>query len=214
MPQLRVLLNFTRGAADVPLMRALAVKAGLYHSDHWLVPPNPAPPVSETDLGDAIDSYRHAIGAASNGSTEDTARKAAQRKALEGVLRQLAHYVQANHGNDLTKLVASGFEAASTSNAQSPLETPGITAIVNNASSQLTLRVTAIDNARGYEVRRALVAEDGTLGDWEGAGFFTNTRGMVVTGLTPGKVYQFQVRALGGSTGASDWSDAVQHRSL
>jgi hypothetical protein len=33
-------------------------------------------------------------------------------------------------------------------------------------------------------------------------------------GLTPGTTYSLQVRAVGGSTGYSDWSDAVSHMSL
>ena len=214
MPQLRVLLNFARGAADVPLGRALAVKAGLYHSDLWTVPPNPLPPVTEADLGDAIESYKHAMAVAEQGGPKDTAHKAAQRKVLEDLLRQLAAHVQTNHGNSLAKLLASGFEAASTSNAQRPLEAPSILGIVNSGVNRLTLRVTAIDNARGYEVRRALVAADGITGPWEPGGFFTSSRGLPVTGLISGGLYSLQVRALGGSTGASDWSDAVSHRSL
>ncbi|MEP6821843.1 MAG: fibronectin type III domain-containing protein [Chthoniobacterales bacterium] len=42
----------------------------------------------------------------------------------------------------------------------------------------------------------------------------SSTREMVVSGLTPGQMYNFQVRAMGGSTGQSDWSDAVSHMSL
>jgi len=34
---------------------------------------------------------------------------------------------------------------------------------------------------------------------------------MPVNGLVPGTMYQVQVRAIGGSTGYSDWSDAVHH---
>ncbi len=37
---------------------------------------------------------------------------------------------------------------------------------------------------------------------------------MPVSGLTPGGMYLFQVRAVGGSTGYSDWSDPVSHMSL
>ena len=55
MPQLRVLLNFTRGADTVPLDRARVVLNGLYTSDLWSVPPNPAPPILRTDLADELD---------------------------------------------------------------------------------------------------------------------------------------------------------------
>ena len=54
---------------------------------------------------------------------------------------------------------------------------------------------------------------DGT-GAWQSAGIYNSTRDMIVHGLTPGALYTFQVRALGGSTGQGDWSDPVSHRSL
>ncbi len=37
---------------------------------------------------------------------------------------------------------------------------------------------------------------------------------MAVSGLTPGGNYQFEARAIGGSTGQSYWSDAVSHTSM
>ncbi|PYR85245.1 MAG: hypothetical protein DMG18_06830 [Acidobacteria bacterium] len=40
---------------------------------------------------------------------------------------------------------------------------------------------------------------------------FNKSRSMTITGLTPGTIYAIQVRALGGSTGSGDWSDAVTH---
>jgi len=49
---------------------------------------------------------------------------------------------------------------------------------------------------------------------WVDGGLFTNSRGMPINALNPGDNYQFQARAVGGSTGYSDWSDAVSHRSL
>jgi len=35
-----------------------------------------------------------------------------------------------------------------------------------------------------------------------------------MTNLTPGTTYNVQVRAIGGSTGYSDWSDPSSHMSL
>lgn len=48
----------------------------------------------------------------------------------------------------------------------------------------------------------------------QNGGLFTNSRNMPINALTPGGNYQFQVRAVGGSTGYSDWSDPVSHMSL
>ena len=55
------------------------------------------------------------------------------------------------------------------------------------------------------------VGPDGGLGRSPDAGVFTNSRSIPIGGLTPGKVYSFRVRAIGGSTGSGDWSDPVSH---
>jgi len=82
------------------------------------------------------------------------------------------------------------------------------------SSGQLLPRIKPIANANGYEVRFATVAADGTLGPWQSGGVFPNTRDLAVDGLTPGTNYTIQIRALGGSTHYSDWSDAIQHMSM
>ena len=69
-------------------------------------------------------------------------------------------------------------------------------------------------NANGYEARYAAIGAGGTPGPWQTGQVFPNTRTLAVNGLTPGNSYPIQVRALGGSTQYSDWSDSVQHMSL
>ena len=115
--------------------------------------------------------------------------------------RQLAGYVQANHGNDMAKLLASGFDAVSTNNAQQPLPKPEITDLRHGNSGQILMRVAPIANARNYEPQCALIGPGGTPGPWVSAGLFSNSRSMPVNALTPGSEYLFRVRALGGSTG-------------
>jgi len=56
-------------------------------------------------------------------------------------LRELVSYLQNNHGNDLAKLLASGFEAVSTNRASTLLVTPSIKDIVNGMSCQLVVRI-------------------------------------------------------------------------
>lgn len=43
-------------------------------------------------------------------------------------------------------------------------------------------------------------------GPWQEAGIYTQARRIVLLGLTPGTIYFTRVRAIGGSTGYSDWS--------
>ncbi len=104
--------------------------------------------------------------------------------------------------------------AASTSHAQGELDTPVITGILNAGSGQLKLRIDPIPNARCYEARYALIGPGGAPGPWQDGGLFTNSRKIIIPGLTPGSTYAFQIRAVGGSTGYSDWSDQVSHMSM
>ena len=69
-------------------------------------------------------------------------------------------------------------------------------------------------NAKTYEVRIAEVTSGGTNDPWEHTVTCPNTRAIPITGLTPGVIYNVQVRAIGGSTGYSGWSDPSSHMSL
>ena len=93
-----------------------------------------------------------------------TADKNNKRGAFVSLARQLAGYVQHNCNNDLARLLSSGFEAVSTSRAQSPLAVPTIVGVDNGNTGQLLINVTPSANARCYEVRHAAIAAGGALG--------------------------------------------------
>lgn len=209
MPQLRVLLSFAFGTDHLLEETAQAVHSKIYTNTAY-----PTPPVTAAALQAALDAFTAAIAAATLGGPEQTADRNNKREALIELLRMLAEYVQLNHGNDLAVLLSSGFSAASTNRASVPLERPSIKAILNDMSCQLVLRATTVKNARAYEVRYALIDASGTPGPWLDGGLFSKARSICIANLTAGALYQFQVRAIGGSTGHSDWSDTVQHRSL
>jgi hypothetical protein len=187
----------------------MAVHGGLYGK-----PAFPTPPVTQAALLTGITNFTTALAAAETGGPTDTAEKNNMRETLIGLLRQLATYVQENHGNNLATLLSSGFEAASTNSTSVPLETPSIKDIINGNSRQLILRVEAVENARGYHVRYALIGANGLPGPYIGPVYFKSTRRMVIEDLTPGGTYVFEVCALGGSTGQSGWSNPVSRMSL
>ena len=58
-------------------------------------------------------------------------------------------------------------------------------------------------------MKSAVVGAGNTPGPWQPAGVYTNSRAISINGLTPGTTYMFEVRAVGGSTGYSDWSNPV-----
>ena len=175
----------------------------------------PAPPVTSAALTTAKNNFSAAVAAANLGGPAQTALKNNDRETLIALLRDLARYVEDNHGNDLAVLLGSGFLASSTSRTQTALAAPLIKKIRHGTSGQLLVSVGVIPNAKCYELRYALIGPDGTPGPWQQPPApFTNSRALSATGLTPGAEYKFQARAIGGTTGASDWSDAVTKRSM
>ena len=126
-----------------------------------------------------------------------------------GLLRQLAGYVQITCNNDMAVLLSSGFQAMSTNRAQSPLEQPQSLVLKNGTSGQLVASVSPVRNTSLYEGRIK-----GPTGDWTPTVLTGDSQHIIFNGLTPGTVYTVQVRALGGATGQSDWSDPTSHMSM
>ena len=212
MPQLRVQLSFSNAPDHSVEERATSVLGGLYTSPLWAPLPTAPDFPTEAQLTASRDAFTEAISAASMGGPADTAAKNNARDALIAILRKLAGYVQDHHDNDLAKLLASGFEAVSTNRASVPLPKPVIREILLAHSGELKVRVEPIPNAKNYEPQYALIGPGGTPGPWVGAGLFSASQQLLLTGLTPGAEYAIRVRAIGGSTGYSDWSDVQSHR--
>lgn len=160
----------------------------------------PALPVPLATLGTQKNNYLTKLAATAQGGTLATSAKNDARDVLVTSLRQLAAYVQSVASQDLTLLLSSGFSATSTNRAQSPLDVPVVLGVDNSYTTQLILRVQPVANARSYEAQYKNGA------GWLPGGIFTQARRMEIDGLTPGTTYTVQVRAIGGSTGASDWS--------
>jgi hypothetical protein len=166
----------------------------------------PKPPVALADVTALQTTFRNDIAAAANGGTQLTAKKKQSRQLLCDGLDSNALYVQSIAHYDLAMLLSSGYQAASTNRAQTQLPAPTILALENEMSTQLVVRLSPIANAYCYEVQ----ISTGT-GAWQAAGVFTQARKIILTGLTTGTIYNVQARAIGGSTGYSDWSDPSSH---
>jgi hypothetical protein len=205
--KLRVSLSFLK-ASDHKLEEiASAVIANLY--------PNPgfsSPPVALTTLSDALEEFQNAIAAQAQGGTAATAAKHQRREELGELLEQLALYVQGISGNNETLLLASGFKINQTTHVRSELPAPTGIRIRSGISGEALITVDPVQNARCYEVSVALLDDGGTVGPWQSAGVHTSSRNMRVSGLIPGRMYVYKLRAVGGLTGYSGWSDAMHHR--
>jgi len=160
--------------------------------------------VPPTDLTTLLTTLQAALAAQPQGGKQATAAKDEAQTALVNALRTEAAYIQSVASQSLSLLLSSGFEANSTNQAQSPLDTPDILSVDNQATTKLQLRVQAVDNAKSYQVRLSTGANV-----WVDGGVFTQARRIVLGNLIPGTTYSVQVRAVGGSTGFSDWSATV-----
>jgi hypothetical protein len=172
-----------------------------------LVPAVPPDPNAPTDLQTLRLSFTAASVAAANGGTPLTADKNQKRELLTEAMHKLAMYVQTIARSDLALLLSSGFEACSTNRAQVPLAKPDIMTIVNETSGQLLVRGTPVLNAHSYQVQMS--ADGGKT--WTDADDSTGARRIVVSPVTPGTVYTIHIRAVGGSTKFSEWSNPVSH---
>ncbi len=66
-----------------------------------------------------------------------------------------------------------------------------------------------VPTAAAYEIRVCYGANG-----WEAAGVFIQARSIIVANRIPGTVYDVPARAIGGSTGYSDWSDPVSNLAM
>jgi hypothetical protein len=195
----RVSMAFARLKDNQIGLFAGSVSLGLTNN-----PSFPDLPVSLADLSAATDAYWSAFMDSMRGGILQTAAKKEARTRLIGILRDEAHYVQIVAKTQLSALLSSGFTAIDRNTATSPLAKPLIKSVLNQYNGQLWLRIRRVPNARSYQVR--LKIGDG---EWLDGGIHPQARKIVLPGLTPGTIYTIQVRALGGSTGYSDWSMAA-----
>lgn len=147
------------------------------------------------------------LAAAAGGGKRAVAEKNVARADLIDALRQLASYVQSIAGLDLPTLLSSGFQPVVINTVQTPLPKPVIENIDNLQSTLVMFRLKPIPNMRSIEARRRVHG----VGDYQPAGLFTQARKIQQENLTPGTSYDWQFRAVGGSTGYSDWSDPITH---
>ena len=72
----------------------------------------------------------------------------------------------------------------------------------------MLVSIIAHADALAYQLRWASVGQGGALGNWTEIPVGKTRPATLVTGLSPGRTYAFQVRAQ-TSSGYSDWSDSV-----
>jgi hypothetical protein len=168
-------------------------------------PAFPNPPVPGQELAKRVDELLAGMKASIQGSVKDTASKNSARQALVQALRQDAYYVQSVHCPDLNTMLTTGFiMIAPTPRTAVPLEAPRVTLLNDAGPTRLRVQFPRVPNARSFQVQSCV---NGSAEGWKEVGLFNSSRGILLENLTPGTIYNVRVRAIGGSKGASDWSE-------
>ena len=189
------------------LSRGTAVFAGLTDNPAFTTPP---PPVDLTAFKPALDALSAAIGDAMDGGKKAIADRDQKKQVVVRMLRQLAHYVEANCKDDINILLSSGFAPINTVRKPSESLSQSIRRIDSSpVSGQLQVTLVSLRSAFSYELRWTPVVGPGEPpAPWTVQPVPKARPPVLVTGLTPGATYRFQVRDLTES-GYTDWSDPV-----
>lgn len=153
--------------------------------------------VAPADIKAGADALNAALGATLTGGTVATAAK---NKAFKALANDVENIV----GTDLELLLSTGYLPVSTNRSSSPLDDTAVVSLSNNGSTQALLQLLAVRNAKSYQLQ---TSTDGGK-TWVEAGISTQARRIVLKGLVPGTTYFVRARAIGGSTGASNWTGA------
>jgi hypothetical protein len=171
----------------------------------------PKPPIDLKTYGAAITAYEDVIPAATlDGGKNAVALKNKLRDAAIKMYVENAHYVESNCNDDMQTFLLSGFQPVVTIKAPpQPLAVPGITSVVPGPlPGQLKVKIKSVKKAASYELRYGAVPAGGGPPATFTQEPLASTKPTIISGLTSGSNYTFQVRAL-GLLGHTDWSDPV-----
>ena len=160
-------------------------------------------PVDPKTIGTLADDLKTKQAATITGGSVETAAKNKAFDALTSALDDDANIVEIVVKGDLELLLSTGYLPASTNHSSSPLDDTAIVSLLNNGTTQLFLQLAPVLNAKSYQIQTSI---DGGK-TWQEAGISSRATRIVLASLTPGTTYQVRARAIGGSTGASNWTN-------
>ena len=169
----------------------------------------PNPPVDMPTFKTAIDVFDTLLAAALDGSRKVLTQRNHQGEVLIKILKQLARYVGEACKDDMTIFTSSGFQAVSKTRTATPPLSESIRKITEGPNSGVLLVwLLAVAGALSYELRWAPEATGSSATAapvWISSLVPSTSPPATVSNLTPGTIYQFEVRVL-SKKGWSDWS--------
>lgn len=207
---LRIALGYTGMTDPDVASNALAAHDGVKaHPEFFPNPPDLDPFMTSIQLFEGLIA-----AAAQDGGKKAVSDKNKARAATIKFMRQLGHYVEANCKDDVTIVNASGYKvAAAVKTPPQPMAKGVIKAVVpGSVSGQSIVKGKSIPKAASYVLQYAPVGADGKFGGWTEIPS-TDPRKIVVSGLTPGTNYAFQIKAL-GVLGFGELSDVAMKIAL
>ena len=164
--------------------------------------PTPAPTLAAVQT--AFDAYKVATADAAQGGKDHIAVRDARRAELVSLLRQLANYVSSTANGDMETLLSSGFPTQKNAGSPvGPLPAPNAPVVTQGTKSGSLAAVTPpVYGASAYNWRVALASEPSVFVQTKQSTAARST----FEGLTPGKIYNVELNAV-GAAGVSDWSD-------
>lgn len=131
-----------------------------------------------------------------------------KEEVWDTVITARANNCEAVTPNNTSALTSTGFPLRGAAAPVGPLPAPGdLRAKPTNNEGEIELRCKTVKGAMTYEWECRV--DDGSS-SWQDIKMSTSTK-ILVTGLTPGVLYRFRVRAI-GSAGPGTWSDEAVER--
>lgn len=159
-------------------------------------------PVAPTVIKTLSDDLSAKQAAIITGGTVEYAARDNAFNALAAALDSDADAVEMVVQNNMEMLLATGYLPASTNHTSSPLDDTAIVGLLNNGATQVLLRLQSVVNAKSYQVQTS--SDNGKT--WLDAVVSPKAIRIVISNLVPGTTYLVRARAIGGSTGASNWT--------
>ena len=203
--KLKALLGFHK-TSDPDLLKQLnAVHAGMNGNSAF-----PTPPVDMTVFKTGIDLFNTLVTDAEDGGKKAVSAKNKQREVMGKQVTLLGHYVEAASNDDVATLNTSGFVLAPISRTPpEPLPPASIEWIDRGPTTgDVVVKIKSLPKAINFDFHYGIVVNPGTPPTSWTTLTLPGSKKFIISNLTPGGNYAFQVRAL-GRLGYTNWSDPI-----